>query len=330
MRKIRMGVVGTSGIADLFVSNAKKIEGLEITAVYSRNKESGENFALKNNINNVFIDLELMAKSNVIDAVYIASPNALHCSQTLLMLNNKKHVLCEKALASNLEEVKVMVNTAKQNGVILMEAMRTTMLPNFKIVKDNLYKIGKVRRYFASYCQYSSRYDSFKDGNVQNAFKPELSNGGIMDIGVYTLAPMVSLFGMPKEVKASAYMLSSGVDGEGTIICKYDDMEAVTMYSKISNSYIPSEIQGEEGSIIINKIDNFNEVKIIYKDGKVEDLSVSQIDNGMYYEIKHFADLIEDNKKESDINSLDFSKQLMAVVDKTRQDIGLVFPSDLK
>ncbi|WP_341467137.1 hypothetical protein [Clostridium septicum] len=86
-----------------------------------------------------------------------------------------------------------MIKVAKENNVVLMEAMKTTLFPNFKIIKDNLYKIGKVRRYFASFCQYSSRYDKYKSGEILNAFKPELSNGSLMDIGVYCIAPMVNL-----------------------------------------------------------------------------------------------------------------------------------------
>ncbi|WP_458339829.1 Gfo/Idh/MocA family protein, partial [Clostridium perfringens] len=140
--------------------------------------------------------------------------------------------------------------------------------------KDNLYKIGKVRKYFASYCQYSSRYDKYKAGEVLNAFKKELSNGAIMDIGVYCIAPMINLFGKPKTIKADGIMLETGVDGEGSVVFGYDDMDGAVIYSKISNSYLPSEIQGEEGSIIIDRINTFEKVKIVYRDGREEDLTL--------------------------------------------------------
>ena len=55
--------------------------------------------------------------------------------------------------------------------------MKTTLLPNFKVIQEQLSKIGTVRRYFASFCQYSSRYDAYRAGTVLNAFNPELSNG---------------------------------------------------------------------------------------------------------------------------------------------------------
>lgn len=65
-----------------------------------------------------------------------------------------------------------------------------------------------------------------------------------MDIGVYTVYPMVVLFGRPLNIKALGSKLSSGVDGEGSIICEYEDMTASLIYSKINSSSLPSEVQG--------------------------------------------------------------------------------------
>lgn len=328
MEKVKIGIIGTGNISQWFVEGALAVEGLEISAIYSRNKQTAMVFANKNNIKNVYTDINEFAKSDLIDAVYVASPNSKHCEYAVLMMQHKKHVLCEKAFASNSNEVSLMIKEAKENDVVLMEAMKLTQLPNFKSILENIYKIGKVRRYFASYCQYSSRYDKYKEGVILNAFNPEFSNGALMDIGVYTLAPMIALFGKPNFVKCNAYMLESGVDGEGSVICNYDGMDAVCIYSKIANSYIPSEIQGEEGSIIINNLNGFGDVKIIYKDGTEENLSVEQDKNVMSYEINEFVELIRKNEKESKINSLRFSKDLISVMDDIRTEIGLRFPAD--
>ena len=137
-------------------------------------------------------------------------------------------------MASNELEVKAMIDAAKKNNVLLMEAMRLTVLPNFLKVKENLHKIGKVRRYFASYCQYSSRYDKYKEGIVLNAFKRELSNGSLMDIGVYCIHPMINLFGMPNKIVSESMLLESGVDGQGSALFSYEGASGVVMYSKIS------------------------------------------------------------------------------------------------
>lgn len=326
---IRFGIVGTNVITEKFLKGAMLVEDFSLTAVYSRNESTAKEFANKYKIENIFTNLEEMAKSDLIDAIYIASPNALHSSQSILFLKNKKHVLCEKAFASNIREVDAMITVANENKVLLMEAMKTTLLPNFKIVKDNLHKLGKIRKFFSSYCQYSSRYDKYKNGEVLNAFKPELSNGALMDIGVYCLAPMVNLFGKPNKIHANGLMLESGVDGQGNILFEYDDMDSVVIYSKIANSYLPSEIQGENGSIIIERINTFETVKIIYKDGTVEDLSENQIPEDMYYEAKEFIDLIKLGKTQSEINSLENSKIVVELMEQARKQIGVIYPADV-
>lgn len=245
---IRFGVVGTNWITDEFIRCAKLTKDFKLNAVYSRTEERAAEFAEKYSVEAIFTDLESMAKSNLIDAVYIASPNSYHACQAKIFLENKKHVLCEKPIASNLSELEEMVKSAKENQVLLMEAMTSAFLPNFKIIKDNLFKIGKVRRYFGSYCQYSSRYDKYKLGENPNTFNPEFSNGSLMDIGIYCLYPLIHLFGKPNDIYANGVILKSGVDGEGELILNYDNMDAIIIHSKISNSYLQSEIQGEEGT----------------------------------------------------------------------------------
>lgn len=325
---INIGIIGSNFITDRLIEGAKLVSDVNIAGIYSRTEERAKEFANKHRIKYTYTNLEEMAKSDLIDAVYIASPNALHSRQAILFLKNKKHVLCEKAFASNTKEVDEMIKAAKENDVVLMEAMKTTLLPNFRVIKDNIHKIGKVRKYFASYCQYSSRYDKYKAGEVLNAFKNELSNGAIMDIGVYCISPMVNLFGKPNIIKANGLMLNTGVDGEGSIVFGYDDMEAVVIYSKISNSYLPSEIQGEEGNIIIDKINGFNNVKIIYRDGREEDLSLDQNEADMCYEVQEFANLINFGEKESKINSLKVSREVIEVIEEARKQIGVVYPAD--
>ena len=327
-RIIRFGVIGTSEITQVFLKGAKLVEKFKLAAVYSRKEETAREFADKYGVKTIFTSLEEMAKSDEIDAVYIASPNSFHAKQAIIFMKNRKHVLCEKAFASNIKEVEEMIKVAKENNVVLMEAMRTTLTPNFKIVMENIYKLGKIRRYFSSFCKYSSRYDKYREGVVLNAFKRELSNGALMDIGVYTIYPMITLFGEPKEIKATSYMLESGVDGEGSVIFKYDEIEGTVIYSKISNSYLPTEIQGEEGTMIIDKINEVNSVKIVYKDGSIEELSTKQEEDSMSYEIDEFVNIIINNKKESNINSLENSKIVMKIMDNVRSQIGLEFIAD--
>ena len=325
---VRFGVVGTNWITEAFIKGASHNEDFQLAAVYSRTEERAAEFAGKHGVNTIFTDLEDMAKSNVIDAVYIASPNSMHASQAITFMENGKHVLCEKAIASNSSELAEMINIAKNHNVVLMEALKSTLMPNFKAIQESLHKIGKVRRYFASYCQYSSRYDKYKEGTVLNAFNPEFSAGSLMDIGIYCIYPLVVLFGEPNSVQGNGYVLESGVDGEGSLILKYDEMDAVIMFSKITDSTLPSEIHGEDGNIRIDKISTPEKVEIIYRDGKTENISREQLADNMFYEAEEFITLIQQGRQQSANNSLENSRITMSILDEARKQMGVRFPSD--
>jgi scyllo-inositol 2-dehydrogenase (NADP+) len=325
---VRFGVVGTNWITEAFISGAKNHKDFQLAAVYSRTEKKALEFAEKFGMERTFTSLEEMAQSDAIDAVYIASPNSLHASHAITFMKNGKHVICEKAIASNGRELDEMIQTARDHNVVLMEALKSTLMPNFKAVQENLHKIGKVRRYFASYCQYSSRYDAYKEGNVLNAFNPAFSAGSLMDIGIYCIYPLVVLFGEPKGIQANGYVLDSGVDGEGSILLNYDEMDAVIMFSKITNSSLPSEIHGEEGNIRMDKISSPEKVELIYRDGRIEDLSREQITDNMFYEAEEFISLIQQGQSESVNNSLEHSRITMKILDEARRQMGVSFPSD--
>ena len=339
MDRIRFGVVGTNFITDWVIAGALQDSRFELVAVCSRSEERAEEFARRYNIPHRFTSLEEMAASPLIDAVYIASPNFMHASQSILCMSCGKHVLCEKPLASNAAEAREMLAASERYNVTLMEAMKPTLTPNFKSVMDNIGKAGKVRRYFSSYCQYSSRYDRFKAGEAVNAFRLEYSNGAIMDIGVYTIYPMVVLFGMPDRISASGTLLSSGTDGQGSALFRYGDgMEAAVLYSKIADSYLPSEIQGEDGTIVIDRINLIGNVSFIPRRRNVtggrgeqpviETLSRPSGMDEYYYEVAEFIDLILSGRRESFINSHRNSLSVMEIIDEIRHQTGIVFPVD--
>ena len=337
MKKIRFGVVGTNFITDWVIAGAREEERFELAAVCSRTQQRAEEFAAKYNIPHTFTSLEEMASSDKVDAVYIASPNYMHASQSILCMSHGKHVLCEKPLASNAREAREMVAAAKKYGVTFMEAMKSTLTPSFRAVIEKLNRIGTPRRYFASFCQYSSRYDRFKQGEVLNAFRPELSNGAMMDIGVYTVYPLVVLFGRPQKIDAQGIVLSSGTDGQGAVNLQYEGLNATLLYSKIANSLLPAEIEGEEGNIVIDRIQTPADIKFYARQAPAsgkeqrtegESLAATDSHNEYYHEIKEFIDLIEQGAIESTINSHDNSIATMEIIDEVRRQLGVVFPAD--
>jgi predicted dehydrogenase len=323
---IRFAVVGTNWITRQFVDAAHESGHYKLTAVYSRTLEQAQAFANDYPVEHLFTDLDAMAQSDAIDAVYIASPNALHAPQSILFLSHKKHVICEKPLASNIREVEAAIACARDNQVVLFEAFKTASLPNFIALQQALPKIGKVRKALLNYCQYSSRYQRYLDGENPNTFNPAWSNGSIMDIGFYTLATAVALWGEPHSVHATATLLESGVDAHGSVQMNYGEFDVNLLHSKVSDSVIPSEIQGEAGSLVIEKISECQRITFVPRGGKPQDLSLPQHINTMLYEAETFARLVADN--EVNHAGLVTSRITSTLATEIRAQTGVKFPAD--
>ncbi|MNI88761.1 hypothetical protein D3C73_1460920 [compost metagenome] len=105
-------------------------------------------------------------------------------------------------------------------------------------------------------------------------------------------------------------------------------MDAVVMYSKIADSYAPAEIQGENGTLIIDKVNQPYDVKILYRDGTVEDLRQPQMQESMFYEAREFIELVESGKRDSSVNSLANSLIVAESMEEARRQIGLKLPAD--
>ena len=324
--KVRFAVIGTGAITERFIMGAKKTEKIEIKAVYSRTMERGRDFAEKYEIETVYDDLYRLAEDTEIDAVYIASPTSCHANQAILMMRNKKHVLCEKPMASNMHELESMFYIARENKVILLEAIRSVFTPGYELIKKRLPELGTIRRVNLNYCQYSSRYDKFKAGKVENAFRPELSNGAIMDIGIYCVHFLVSLFGKPYSLSAKGLVLPGSIDGMGTLIGKYKDMQTEIIYSKITNSYIPSEIQGEKGNVVFYPLAAPEKIRFILRNEKEDVIRPELIQPDLYYEIEAFLKMIKGESSPEVYNR--YSADTIQLLDEARKQMDIVFPAD--
>lgn len=335
--KVRFGVIGTNFVTDWVIAGARQDPRFELAAVCSRTQERADEFAARHAIPHTFTSVEEMAASELVDAVYIASPNALHARQAVCCMEHGKHVLCEKPMASNAREVRRMIEASRRNGVALMEAVKTTLTPNFAVARGALARLGPVRRYFASFCQYSSRYDKFKAGTVLNAFRPELSNGAMMDIGIYAVYPMVVLFGRPKRITASGIVLHTGVDAQGAVNFDYEGMNATVLWSKIANSSLPTEIQGEAGNLMLDRINRIGRVTWqprpaaasgLERPMEEYDLTVPTERDEYYYEVAEFIDLVRSGRIESAVNSHENSLLTIEIIDEVRRQLGVVYPAD--
>ena len=169
METMKMGILGSGGIAHTMANTVKEMKDVELYAVGSRTLKNAEKFAEEFGIPKAYGSYEELAADPEVDLVYVATPHSHHYPHVKLLLEHGKHVLCEKPVCSNREELDILIKAAKEQGVVFMEAMKNVHSPGFHAMMDNLHKIGTVRRATIQYCQYSSRYDKFKNGIVENA-----------------------------------------------------------------------------------------------------------------------------------------------------------------
>ena len=263
---MRFGTIGTNFISREFVAAGKKVQGFVLAAVYSRKLETAQAFSARFGGADCVSDLDELAARTDVDAVYIASPNLFHKEQAERMLRAGKHVLLEKPACPSRVDFAELCAVAKECGVVLLEAMRPAFTPGFYALRGALEEIGPVRRVSFSYCQYSSRYDAYKNGVIENAFNPALCNGSLMDIGVYCVHALVALFGMPEQVLATVQKLGNGLDAQGGAQCVYPGMLADLSWSKISDGCRQNEIQGERGSLLIDSISNPKHIVFVGRD----------------------------------------------------------------
>ena len=335
---VKFGVIGTGRISDWVLKGAEQDPRIKVTAVCSRTIEAAESFVKRNPLANgakIYTSVEEMAADPEVDAVYIGTPNQTHCDYTLACLKADKHVLCEKPLAINAVEGRTMVDKAREKGLLLMEAMVSTLNPNFIAAASHLADIAPVRQYSSYFCQYSSKYEALKKGEVATSFKPGTA-GALRDIGVYTIYPMVALFGRPSKVRGELRTIetSEGMsDVCGTAYIGYKGMDATLTWSKTFDSFQPTEIASERGNIILDEIHIARKAEIIPHAAPTSGLgpkpgrtliSEGLPHNEYYYEFKEFADLLEQGKTKSSHNSHETS--LITFLYKSRLDTIYALP----
>lgn len=325
---MRFGIIGTNFVSDFFMDGAKQVEQCEVVAVCSISMELSNEFADKYGIEHRYDDYKKMLDDKLIDAVYVAVPNGLHKEIACFFLENKIPVFCEKPMASNIEEVKEMIETSKRNNTYLHEGLIPLYNPNFKIVKDNLHRIGKIHQVLFNFSKYSSRYDAYLRGENPTTFRADLANGAIMDLGVYIFADCIGLFGKPNTVFSSCELLDTKADVAGTSIFVYDDFVASLSYSKASDTTAMSEINGELGSLIIDQPSQPQVITFIDRKANTKEvISVTPQEN-FYYEIKTMIECVREGKIENEYCPHATSLSIHEVLSECRKQAGIVFPQD--
>lgn len=326
---IKLATIGTGWITASFIEAAKLSGKLELIAVYSRAEDKAKEFASTHQAPKFYTDIEEMARDKEVQAVYIASPNSLHFEQAVLFLKNKKHVICEKPVFSNIGELEEAYRTAGENGVYLFEAIRNIHTPNFQILKDNLHKSGNLRSAILPYIQYSSRYDLFLQGEEPNIFSAKYSGGALVDLGVYPIYLAAGLFGEPKKAAYYPVMLRSGVDGSGTLVLEYENFVCTILCSKTSHSVIPCEIHGEKGTFLLADAAPISEIKFFDSHSKESQvLGGSQEEQDMVYECINIAKIIDTKNQEEYEKLKNLSRIVLRITEEARRQNNIIFATE--
>jgi predicted dehydrogenase len=209
-----------------------------------------------------------------------------------------------------------------------MEAYTSPCEPNVQAIRAALPDVGTLRRVVLAKDQYSSRYDRLKAGELPNAFNPEFAAGSLMDLGIYTVALSLLLFGDPSSVHATGHVLPSGVDGQGTILLGYDGFEVACLHSKIAPGGVGSAITGEAGVLHFDDCSVPTVVRLDLRGGSSRELTRQQSPHHMRYEVQHFLECVHAGTQSPTwpvANSLAVAR----ILDHARAQVGVHFPGDI-
>lgn len=329
---MKVGLLGAGMIVHDLLSFAGEVASLELEAICATPAEAEviEKLAEDNGIQNQYTDFDEMLKNPDIDTIYVGVPNHLHYTFTKKALLADKNVICEKPFTSNYQEATELADLAKERELIILEAVSTRFLPNVLKIKELLPTLGEIKIVSANYSQYSSRYDAFKQGVTQPAFDPEKSGGALMDLNIYNINLMVTLFGSTDKVSYQAN-IQKGIDTSGILNMDYGDFKAVCIAAKDCKAPIVTSIQGDKGCIVIEDSANIvAKFKLLMNDSSSEQVyELNQGKHRMYHEFEVFCDIIDNQKTAEAEKLMGVSLETMKIQTQARKTANVIFPTDV-
>ena len=320
LKKIKWGIIGLGAIAHKFATDLLTVNDAELYAVASRNQEKAHVFAEKFGAKKAYGSYEALANDATIDAVYIATPHALHKENAIMCLKNGIAVLCEKPFAMNAEEVEAMIACAKQHNTLLMEALWTNFLPHYQFVLKQLNNktYGNILKMESDF-GFQRKYDT-----STRLFNKAMGGGSLLDIGIYPIFASLSTLGLPKNIDAAATFFENGTDATCNMTFTYENNVKAYLKSSLVE-VLPTQaiFYCEKAIIKINTMFHMPTTVSIIVDGKedIKDFGYQTI--GYHYEAIHFNQLLRDGKTESDIMTFEFSRNLIKTLDAVRTIIKL-------
>lgn len=293
---MKIAIIGTNFVSDSFVEATRGFDQIELSVACSLTNEQAKIFADKYEILNYTDNYETIVN---VDLAYVAVPNSVHVDVVKHFINNGIPVICEKPFMINEQQVKEILNLAKDKKTFVMENLIPPYSDALRKAKELINEIGTIRSVYFNQSQYSSRYDSYLNGENPITFNPNFANGAVMDLGIYAISWPYTLFGNPISVISKGKLLESGADISGTAILEYEKFNAVIMYGKANSTFNENEISGENGTIVINSSSHPTHVKHYGKDKELISEYEFTEKHRMHNSLRQAIEAIENNNIET-------------------------------
>jgi predicted dehydrogenase len=316
---IKWGIIGCGRIAQRFMQGQHAVPDTELTACWSRRAETVDEFVRQYGGKACSNVDELLASD--IDAVYIATLPDSHAAYCIKALNAGKHVLCEKPATLNLPQLIEVLAVVKARNLLFMEGMKPPFYPLYRKLKEYIRQdpIGP-----AGYVRAGSSVADISPYHPN--FSYELAGGSLMSIGIYEAFLAIDWLGNAQRVQTMARFNGMQVDMFAVVQTLHEHGYAQLYTGFDLHGKGDALICGTLGHITIHK-NWWNPAKatISYLDGRNVELDEPFTAGGLNYEIAHFCDLINTGQTESPIVTHEMSKQMIAMIDEARQQVGLKY-----
>lgn len=323
MKDINWAVLGTGVIANE-MAVALKQNGRRIYAVGNRTYEKAVAFAEKYGIEKVYSDYNEMFTDPEVTAIYITTPHNTHIEFMKKAITNGKHILVEKSITLNSGELDEAIALAKENGVVIAEAMTIYHMPIYKKLKDILAAgtLGRVNLI-------TTNFGSFKEYDMNNRFfNRRLAGGAMLDIGVYALS-LIRWFmeSKPDQLLSQMKAAPTGVDEQaGLLLTNKEGQMAAVMLSLHSKQPKRAMISCENGYIEIMEYPRAWEASVTDAvTGKTEIIQAGKHEDALTYEL---ADMEKAIDGDTEGMYLDYTKDVMDMMTSFRQAWGLKYPEE--
>ena len=324
MREIHWAVLGTGVIANEMATALEK-NGKKLYAVGNRTYEKAVKFGEKYGIKKVYTDFNEMFTDPEVDVVYITTPHNTHIQFMKKAIENGKHILVEKSITLNSEELDEALELAKEKGVIVAEAMTIFHMPVYKELKKILEsgKLGKVNLI-------TMNFGSFKEYNMNNRFfNMNLAGGAMLDIGVYALSIVRSFMDeKPDEILSQWKPSPTGSDEQATILLKNPSGQmatvALSMHSKQPKRAM---ISCEKGYIEIMEYPRADKAVIVDAEtGEKTEISCGDTSDALLYEMEDMEHAVL--TCDTSGLHLNYTKDVMDIMTYLRKEWNMKYPDE--